>query len=665
MNNYFFKIVLIFSLVVFTINVNAQTKYKTISLEKDSLGSISSRLSISTNFIDWSLFTPNISVDIDLGNQNKIGGQSLFFNYKYFTNDKYNWLDNNKWAGRIEYRWHYRWNEHKSQRRGLVRPALWLENIIMGEQCSLEATARAMESSALKRPEMIKGRSYVGLFGEYYNIDGFAGGISGGYEFPAFYHNKHYWQFHTGANIGVIANKNLPIVAELRFGLTYRSESISRKYWQPSNKKHNTNIADNREMQALIDSIIDNYSSETKIFISVPKVNSDMTIKSPIGKKEVINAIRKQTGMPISANNFVNDTIFPIKKLDDYRITYRFKTAVNKYDEKEAETTDVTFRFRIELEGREQAEKVKQSFVDAVQKYRKEKGVPVLYAKAKEKSNDRNEIDGYIPMNEVMTLFSRIWGKTISLQQFKGVSQRLGVGIIKPVDEKGINRRSRYVINLSFHPQVELNYETDPTVSQFEVQFRGEALGLSLFNRVNGHRLSFQREWTGSNTFSNEVTAKEISDALKKDGLNITPEMIEIIPGQNEFRQRYSATVYLQAAYVANVTYVVNDRDGLQKATNDMKSKVNPWVQSKKWPEIIIRGQKKNPSDIDIKSTQIIEAFRKVSGYSFKEYQFLDMCIDDQYQLMEDGRYRAYARIQLHPENNSVLKIPYYIRFAQ
>ena len=678
---------LICVLVVSAISANAQTRYKAISLERDTLGSFSSRLSFSTNFIDWALFAPNIGIDIDLGNQKRIGGQSLFLNFKYIAKDNYAWIRNNNWAGRVEYRWHYRWNEHPSQRRGLTRPALWVENLFMGQQRSLEATARAMESSALHRPEMIKGRSYIGPFVEYWDYDGWSGGLTAGYEFPAFYHNGHFWQFHVGGNVGVKnkisklydtnttdiatppvllskSNKLEPL-AELRFGLTFRKVSISSKYWQPSQKKHSVNIAENREMQALIDSITENYSTETKIFITVPKVNDNMTLKSAIGKKEVINAIRKQTGMPLATANFVNDTIFPIKRLDEYRITYRFKTAVSKYDEEEVETTDVIFKFRVELEGRKEAEKLKQSFIDAVQKYRNEKGIPVLYAKAKTKSQDRNEIDGYIPMNEVMTLFSRIWGKTISLQHFKGVSQRVGVGVIRPVDERGINRRSRYVINLQFHPQVVLNYETDPILSQFEVQFRGEASGLSMYNRVNGHRLTFQRKWTGQDTFSPEVTPAEISEALKKDGINVSPDMIEVASGQNEFRHRYSATVYLQAAYVANVTYTVNDQGGVEKANNDMENRIKPWVQQKKWPEIVIRGEVKDPGELGITHSQIVDAFRRASGYAFKEYQFLDFCLDDQYQLMEDGRYRAYARIQLHPENSSVIKVPYYIRFAQ
>lgn len=702
---YVFAMMLCFSTIGF-----AQTKYKAISLKKDTLGSFSSRISVSTNFIDWALFTPNIGFNYDIGNQNLIGGQSIYFNFKYKSDTKYqNSIANginigtnnpfNYWSGRVEYRWHYRWNEHRAQRRGLTRPALWVENKVMGIQRSLEATARAMESSALRRPEIIKGRSYIGLFAEYIDYtlntkldfidrnkvkNGYAlvGGISGGYEFPAFYHNHHYWQFQVGANIGaaytpydrysvennVVAFENsdkkvLPIVTELRFAMTYRKESISRKFWQPSNKSRNANIAENREMQALIDSITDNYSTDTKIFITVPKADDDLNIKSPVTKKEVIAAIRKQTGMPLSANNFVNDTIFPIKKLDDYTITYRFKKAVSKYSDEEEETTDVTIRFRVELAGRQEAEKMKQQFVEAIQKYRNEKGIPVIYARAKAKSDDRNEVDGSVPMQEVMTLFSRIWGKTISLEQFKGVDQRLGVGLVRPVTE--INRRSRYVIKMQFHPQVVLNYETDPVVSQFEVQFRGESSGLAQYNKINGHRLTFQRNFTGTDTFSPEITAKEIADALKKDGMNVTADMIEISPGLNKFRQRYSAAVYLQAAYVANITFVVNDRGGLEKSKADMNRKINPWIQSKKWPELIIRGESVNPSQLDISQKQILEAFTKASGYSFQEYQIVNYCIDNEYVLMPDGRYRAYARIQLHPENAAIIKIPYYIKFTK
>lgn len=702
-------IVLIFA---FATLLNAQTKYNEIYLDRDSLGSLSSRLSISTNFVDWALFAPNIGIDIDLGNQNLIGGQSIFLNFKVRPDSKYDsnvsnalYVEPNRpfkfWSGRVEYRWHYRWSEHRSQRRGLTRPALWLENKIMGKQRSLEATARAMESSALHRPESIKGRSYVGLFAEYTNytlrsnidiIDrdylkkGYAltAGISGGYEFPAFYHNHHYWQFQIGANIGAMytpydkytitdkkatfagtTKKVIPMVTELRLGLTFRKESISRKFWQPSIREHSANIAENREMQALIDSITDNYSTDTKIFISVPKCNEDLSIKSPVSKKQVINAIRKQTGMPLSSENFVNDTIFPIKRLDDYTITYRFKTAVSKYSDEEVETTDVTFRFRVELEGRQEAEKLKQTFVDAVHNYREQKGIPVLYARAKKKSDDRNAIDGYIPTSEVMTLFSRIWGKTISLEQFKGVSLRVGAGVIRPIDDKGINRRSRYVISMQFHPQVVLNYDTDPVNCQFEVKFRGESNGLAQYNKINGHRLTFQRDWAGGDTFSPEITNKDIADALTADGLSVTPDMVEVTPGQNKFRQRYSAIVYLQAAYVADVSYSVSDRYGLEKAKSDMSRKINPWIQSKKWPEVIIRGESVDPSTIEITHKQILDAFTKVAAYQFREYQITDYCIDNEYQLMPDGRYRAYARIQIHPELSSVFKIPYYIRFAQ
>ena len=99
---------LICVLVVSAISANAQTRYKAISLERDTLGSFSSRLSFSTNFIDWALFAPNIGIDIDLGNQKRIGGQSLFLNFKYIAKDNYAWIRNNNWAGRVEYRWHYR-----------------------------------------------------------------------------------------------------------------------------------------------------------------------------------------------------------------------------------------------------------------------------------------------------------------------------------------------------------------------------------------------------------------------------------------------------------------------------------------------------------------------------------------------------------------------------
>ena len=608
----------------------------------------------------------------------------------------------NYWSGRIEYRWHFRFLEHKGQRKGLSRPALWIQEKLSGRQRSSEAMARAMESSSLQRPEMIRGRHYIGIFAEYMNYtlnskldiidrdkvkrgDAFIAGLSGGYEFPAFYHNKHYWQFQVGANVGIIyANYDkyslednvakfestqkrvLPMVTELRFALTYRKESISRKYWKPSNKAQLSNIAENRQMQSLIDTITDKYSTDLNIFISVPKVDENtMEIKSPIGKKDVISEIRRQTKLPLAAGNFLNDTIFPIKRLDDYKITYRVKKAINKYSDELEDYTDVIFKFRVELEGRQEAEKQKESFVNAIRRYREEKGMPVIYANAKKKSDNRNEIEGYIPFHEVMTLFSRIWGKTISLQQFKGVSERVGVGVLRPVDDKGINRRARYVIKLSFHPQVNFDYETEPTNSQFEIKFKGESSGLAMYNRINGQRLVFTRKWNGGNTFSPEITAQDIVDELKKNDIVITKDMVNISSGQNKFNQRYTAVIYLQAGYVANISFIVQDKEGLQRANKDMNDKIKPWIAQKNWPEIIIRGESKNPSELNITEDQIITAFRKASGYTFYQYQFLDFCIDKQYQLMPDGRYRAYANVRLHQDSKDVMKVPYYIKFVQ
>lgn len=714
MRNRLLKILLSFYIVTSALLVEAQTLYKPISLEKDSLGSFSSRLSISTNFVDWALMTPNIGFDFDIGNQDMIGAQSIYLNFKYRPDGDYSTkvsdgvvLNNpnifNYFSGRIEYRWHFRFNEHKGQRRGLTRPALWIQELFMGKQRSSEAMARAMESSSFKRPEMIKGRHYVGVFAEYMNYtlnskldimdrdkvkygNAIMGGISAGYEFPAFYHNRHYWQFHLGANVGVMyANydryqvdennvakfdgaqkKVLPMVTELRFGLTYRKESISRKYWKPSNKIQLSNIAENRQMQALIDTITDNYSTDLNIFISVPKVDEKtMALKTPLGKKDIINEIRKQTNLPLAAANFVNDTIFPIRRLDDYTITYRVRKAINKYSDELEDYTDVIFKFRVELQGRQEAEKQKEQFIEAIKKYREQKGIPVLYARAKRNSGNRNEVDGYVPFHEVMTLFSRIWGKTISLQQFKGVSERVGVGVLRPVDEKGINRRSRYVIKMEFHPQVIFDYDSEPVNSQFEVKFRGESSGLSMYNKINGLHFTFTRKWSGGDTFAPEINAKDIVAELKNSGITVTEDMVSINAGQNRFNQRYSAAIYLQAGYVANVSFVVQDKEGLQRANNDMKEKIRPWIATKKWPEIIIRGEETDPSELNITHDQVMTAFRKASGYTFYEYQFLDFCVDNNYQLMPDGRYRGYVKVKLHQDSTDVLKIPYYIRFAQ
>lgn len=605
-----------------SLTAQAELRYRGYETQRiDSLAGTAARVSWQTNLVDWALLSPSLGMDIDLGEMQKIGALSLYLQGKYISPQSTNiWLypnESDRWSGRAELRWHfpYRMFTHRK-----------LDNW----------------------------RSFWGVFAEPRMA-----GLSAGYDFPGFgYKNRHFWQFQLGAGVGVsyTPSKGNPVYPELRLALVHRAVDIRRKYHQLSKKVVEMQIQQHREAEVMADRMLTEYAYITNIFIDVKKLNKKKELPHPITKRMAIDAICRQTGMNLESSRFGGecDTIFPIRQLGDYNITYNFPTAGDE------EGTDVNVRFRVELEGRREAEAVKQSLVDALQKYHDEKGLPALYARAQAKSTERSIIEGHLPLFEVQTLFSRIWGKPVEMNQLKDVSFRPVAGILQPItDQRGLNRRGRYAVRIVFHPEVELNYDTDPILSQFEVKFRGESSSAYLYERLNGEQYTLQRSWEGSNRFSPEITVDDIHSLLLDDGIRIKKEVLQMDTTVcDRFNQRYYVSVFLNAGYVARFSFVVIDEMGLEKSRGDMKRFMDPWIKRRQWATFYV-DREEDMHMIDPRKFR--EVLSREAGYTFREYQILSYAIDNKFELLPDGRYRAYARIQLHPDNSQVLRVPYYI----
>lgn len=235
--------------------------YKPLDLPGDSIKP-GSRFTLSTNLLEWAIVAPNIGLEYDLKDPQLMSSPSIYFQFTWRPGQSdllgfgKEYAANNItfWRARFEYRWHFRFNERKEQRRGLAIPASWINEhwftkseetyvpdtaaIAAGDEYATMAVKSkqpaidrkidsTMVSTLRKKQNMFPGRWYAGFFGDVYGYDfnqkldwlffgsdtkgknkignAAAAGLSAGYEFPGFnYNHKFFMQWSVGASIGGI-----------------------------------------------------------------------------------------------------------------------------------------------------------------------------------------------------------------------------------------------------------------------------------------------------------------------------------------------------------------------------------------------------------------------------------------------------------------------------
>lgn len=344
----------------------SRSNYKHLDLPNDSIKK-GARMTWSTNLLEWALFAPNIGFEYDLKDPTIISCPSIYFQLSYRPG-KENFMKNEEFTtnalyylrARAEYRWHFRFNERKDQRKGLAKTAMWVNEklftkpveVLVPDTAGINAgnpyATKLVESKEAaiqnkidstvystvnRKSEMYPGRYYIGVYGEYMNFafnshmifkgsfrtgNAFSAGISGGYDFPGFnYNHKRFLQWSLGGSVGLIyanydaytrgnknghtssagINKILPFITELKVGLNFRNTSISKKYWQPDASVYAKNIERNRE-----DSIhmaeLDSLIEQNPVVIKVHSVNgTDSAFVENIDKNMVVAAIKNATGL--------------------------------------------------------------------------------------------------------------------------------------------------------------------------------------------------------------------------------------------------------------------------------------------------------------------------------------------------------------------------------
>ncbi len=589
--------------------------YKSLDLPKDSVTKFS-RLTWSTNMVEWLLFAPNFGVEFDLKDPTLISCPSIFLQFSYrpgkedfMKHENYSTNALYYWRARAEYRWHFRLNERREQRRGLGKTAMWVDEKIFTKKAvdvvvdttivlegggygtrevmskekrvqeKIDSTCNATNQ---KKPELFPGRYYLGVYGEYDNVtfnnrmipifgknlkNGpvYQVGLSGGYDFPGFnYNHKCFLQWSVGASLGVFwynydeyvpgqaskdnptykdQSKILPFITELKVALNFRNSTITNKYWKPDPSVYTDNIRRNHE-----DSIhmaeLDTILAEKPVIINVTSVNGfDSAFVENVDKFAIVQAFRNATGLTYLMPNDFNmlthtELALNNKELsDNYFIEYVTTNRLRNYTDSVFVSDRKNLPFRVQIAGREEADSLKNSFVDSLKNYyaNHDNTRPVFYGTPASKDS----MIGFISKDSIAAKFSSIWGHQLDTSMIRtlytGREESNDDGTTTTyydsiINEQNINRREIYAMFIQFHPQVTLSGE-DEGVGRFQVLMAGADNANDQYNRVagfinkvarSGISLNIQRPWDGrrDNSFDKRVTREEVFALLQSYGMD-------------------------------------------------------------------------------------------------------------------------------------------------
>jgi len=672
--------------------------------------------------LDWALITPNVGLEIDLGDPTILSTPSLFFQLKYRPSHK-DPIGKQNWdqriftylSGKAELRWHFRLTEKRSSRRGLQRPALEIRDLMRlspkGKQKIEEETMHVVHTTINQQPEMIQGRWYVGVFGEFVDYtqhtkfdlfdrnkikDGYAaiGGISAGYTFPAFnYWGRRFLQWEIGASFGCIYSpydvydrtgqmksekRIIPMISDLRVALTYGTWNISRRYWRPDNDIYDRNQAYNNDIDLRINEymhVID--SIPVNIIVHHPQTyDNDSLFKETIKMQDVIAAIRQQTGLTeLQTKNFLpgRATVFPIQGKDlgeNYLLNYTFEKKISTYASDMAETDTLRIPFRIRLEGHDEADSLRTHFEDSVRNWRKANDIyPTIYAEARDKDSFKEPVS----IDTIAAFFSGIVGNEINKNHITGL-YRIESDDRLPVEESDLLTPGLYAMSLRFHPQIYLSEEEISTRFRIELKDRNK-VGNIYNNRLvpfynSGKKLYVERPWMGSDTLATPLSKEEILSAFAaypEDSMDfITAGMIEMDTIQT-FGTSHRITVnYNVMVNAVDFRIVVEDSVGRIAAemlgdsiTAEGRNTFNRDLNQ--YP--IVKAPKIN-GEFHITKEAVAQALSDSLGYEIKPWQIFETTHKKTGIKAVDKTgtvFRTIARLRLHREDNKIIPVPYKI----
>lgn len=540
------------------------TNYKQLSFGRSDYN-FWSHFSITTNLVDWALVIPNLGVDIDFGNPNRKSTSSIYLQFKgspsskdYLKEGIYDQTSYKFWNAHLEWRLHWSFRRH---------------------------------------PELAKGRFYSGLYTEYMKYtmntpldiidrdklkDGWAGiaGLSFGYDFPGFnYDNRHFFQFQVGANIGAFyadydaysdegvesKKRILPMVTEIRFALTYRNHSISRKYWQPNLERYRRHQAEDDAARKQIDEYVDQFNAEPLIIYIKPVSEKD----SLLSEEVTFNMVRREFSERCTSPYFrpellyelSDNTKFPITAPGEfYRLGYTLPIRATDYDSQDSEVQYV-FPFRVRISGYEQALDRMMSYNRSLRQFFRNNGnrLPSLSMEA----INSNEFVTSATIENVLELLNGKWSDgTIRPDEVEAVYYRED-GEFHRISETEMNRRGTYALGLRFHSQVAENY--DSLITRFNLEPYVENNTRTLYEQfvpaVTSRQFAIHHTW--KNGQERELTKEDVLQMLASEGFNgFNSDNISI--DSIHYGRNYGEADFGKVLPKVKFIYVVEDSVGLK-----------------------------------------------------------------------------------------------------
>jgi len=478
------------------------------------------RFTLSTNLLDWALVIPNIGIEYDLGNPQRMATQSIYLQLKgsptgqdYLKERLYNQDSYRFWDARFDWHFHFSFHRH---------------------------------------PELYPGRFYAGLYAEYMDYtmrtpldlryrdalkdgDALIFGLTGGYDFPGFsYHNKHLFQFQVGASAGIVRTEydaytdegvgsyrsTFPMVSELRFALTYRTRSISRKYWQPNYARYRRIKAEDDKLQEQLDALQVEMETDPVTIYMKHAPGMDTVFLEPLTLPQVRRAFRIRFGTPYfrpeRLQPLYNSVAFPITAPSEhYLVRYTIPVRSHDYDAEETER-EYYFPFRVRFEGYDEAMDRQLSYNRALRNYYQNNGkrLPSMMVQAL----NRDEFVASPSVEDILKVLNSKWPESdLSRSEVTGVYFRQD-GEFQPIKEDEMTRRGTYAFELRFHSQVTESYDTLTTRFNLEpfVEDEVQSMYESLLRASTTTEFYVPHTWR--NGHEAKVTRQDVIKALEAEG---------------------------------------------------------------------------------------------------------------------------------------------------
>ncbi len=520
--------------------VSAQTPYRGVSLDRDGL-SWTSYLTWWTDLTDLALASPNIGVDVDLRNPQRMWTSSIALQFRSGADSQYK-----LWRG------DYRGSE--------------LENL--GVQLQFR-----VHFSPYKHPEYHKGRYYVGPYIEYQTLKKHSNaGLTLGYDFPGVsWGNRYFLEFSGGGNIGYNLDKKG--LVDLHFAVGFRTVSIANKYWKPDEMQFVRNNISNELAQRRMDSLVEVMNIDP-VTLNVKSAAGDSLLAEPVTIEEVRRAFAHQYEDPYlvvgKLEEMKENSPLPITKPTEYNnVLYRLSLLPKDYDSESSEASYI-LPFRVRIEGYDQAMQRRSSFNGALRNAYQEAGkrLPALLLKPA----SMDSMAETATMRQVLALFNTHW-KTDQLKENEvtGLYYRTD-GDFHPIRVDQMNKRGTYAIGLKFHPQVFENH--DSLVTRFTIQPDINNREQEMYDRFLAvyNRQTFYVEHPWLNGKEREVTVDDVIAALDRGGMTgYTEDQIQLTDSIR-YGRNLGTTTYGPALQPLQFIFVVEDSVGLKQGTKMLEA---------------------------------------------------------------------------------------------